>query len=70
MKVAATFEFTVQRASEEESDKFNMPLGIIEVIDPDGDRYAFVKTEQEAFDAIQKLCDDIGLGTCDVAETN
>ncbi len=70
MKVAATFTFTVQRASEEVSDKVNQPLGIIEVLDPDGDRYAFVKTEQEAFDVIQKLCDDIGLGTCDVMETN
>lgn len=70
MKIAITFEFTAQRASQEVSDKLDLPLGIIEVLDSDGDRYAFVKTEQEALDVIRKLFDETVGGEFEMVETN
>lgn len=70
MKIAITFTYTAQRASQEVTDKLNLPLGMIEVLDSDGDRYAFVKTEQEALDAIRKLFDETVGGEFDMVETN
>lgn len=70
MKIAITFTYTVQRADQEVTDKLDLPLGMIEVLDSDGDRYAFVKTEQEALDAIRKLFDETVGGEFEIAETN
>ena len=70
MKVAVTFTFTVQRADQEVTDKLGLPLGMIEVLDSDGDRYSFAKTNGEALDVIRKACDDTGLGDFEISETN
>ena len=53
-QIRITYLFTIQRASREDCDRFDKPYGTIEIIDPEGERLAWAKTEQAALDAISE----------------
>jgi len=61
MKVSVTFNFKVQRASVETSEQTGQPLGILEVMDADGLRQGFAKTQEEAVAIVQSSFDDVGI---------
>lgn len=68
--IKVTFTFKVQRASAETSEKFNQPLGVIEVIDADGFRQGFAKTEEEAVQLAKEAFDDLGIYNFDVSQSD
>ena len=53
MKIAATIEFTLNRASAEVCDKFGWPYGTIEILDPDGDRIDIARHKDVAIEKVQ-----------------
>ncbi len=54
-KVRISFEMTVQRASIQVCAHASRPLGTIEVLDADGDRYFFAESEAEAYREIKDI---------------
>ena len=61
MDVEVSFKFIVQPITAESAERYNQSDGTIEVIDPDGARIAFVKTNGEALKAIRDSVEDMGI---------
>jgi len=58
VRVTKVFHFTIQDVSEANCVAFGKPLGTVEVLDEDQDRYSFADTETEAREQIQELIEE------------
>lgn len=61
MKVNVTSTWTIERASREDCERFNQPIGALEIIDPEGDRYDWAYTLGEAKDRITAFYDSVSI---------
>jgi hypothetical protein len=50
--ITISINWTMERASKEKCEHFNQPLASIEVIDEDGMRFCWARSEQHALDQV------------------
>ena len=61
MEITATMKFTVQRADLRVTRQFCQRSGTFEILDSNGDRYAWAKTEQDASNVLADLLPGCGI---------
>ena len=68
MNIEVTITFTLQRASNRVCEKFQRPLGELELLDADGCRMMWPINKQHAMDNIQEWMNAAGYVNCRIAE--